>query len=201
MRASEKGSELRRRETGLSEHLAEGAGRKLPMHRHDDRSIATSELDMAASLAHLHETSLGQSGDDVGATDDRQCRAHADSWTVAMMGGSTTSGMVSSSKYSSSASRKFAKASSTVRPWLVTSTSKARATYHPPSCVTAAVNCTRTTLRHGGSRRGTFAVAKALVADVAPLASQNTNLAPVVEGPAISLTALHAKVRREGYVK
>ncbi|MDA8357767.1 MAG: hypothetical protein M0Z95_16085, partial [Actinomycetota bacterium] len=35
----------------------------------------------------------------------------------------------------------------------------------------------------------------------AHLASQNANLGPVVEGPAISLPALHAKVRREGYVK
>lgn len=74
MRASEKGEELRWRETGLSEHRAEGAGRKLPMHRHDDRSIAASELDVAASLTHLHETGLGQRGDDVGTTDDRQCR-------------------------------------------------------------------------------------------------------------------------------
>ena len=31
------------------------------------------------------------------------------------------------------------------------------------------------------------------------LASQNTNLAQVVEGPAVSLAGLHAKVRREGY--
>lgn len=34
---------------------------------------------------------------------------------------------------------------------------------------------------------------------VVHLASQNTNLEPVVEGPAISLAAVHAKVRREGY--
>ncbi len=32
VRASEKGNELRWRETGLSEHRAEGAGRELPMH-------------------------------------------------------------------------------------------------------------------------------------------------------------------------
>ncbi|MGH9108431.1 MAG: hypothetical protein ACRDY3_03020 [Acidimicrobiales bacterium] len=35
----------------------------------------------------------------------------------------------------------------------------------------------------------------------APPASQNANLDPVVEGPAISLTGLHAKVRRDGYTK
>ncbi len=185
MRASEKGDELRRRETGLSEHRTEGASRKLPMHRHDDRSIPAAGLDVAASLAHLHETGFGRRGDDVGATDDRQSRAHADSWTVAMMGGSVPSGRVSSSKHSSSASRKFAKASSTVRPWLATSTSKARATYHPPSCVTAAVNRTRTALRRDGLRRGTFYVAKSLAADVAaPSAPQSTNLGPAVEGPA-----------------
>ena len=33
----------------------------------------------------------------------------------------------------------------------------------------------------------------------APPAPQNANLAPVVEGPAISLAARHAKVRRDGY--
>jgi hypothetical protein len=33
----------------------------------------------------------------------------------------------------------------------------------------------------------------------AHLTSQNTNLAPVVEGSAISLAGVHAKVRREGY--
>ena len=35
----------------------------------------------------------------------------------------------------------------------------------------------------------------------AHLASQNANLGPAVEGPVISLTAVHAKVRREGYAK
>ena len=34
-----------------------------------------------------------------------------------------------------------------------------------------------------------------------PPASQNANLAPLVEGQAISLAARHAKVRREGYAK
>jgi hypothetical protein len=33
----------------------------------------------------------------------------------------------------------------------------------------------------------------------APLASQNANLEPLVEGPAISLPGLHVKVRREEY--
>ena len=32
-------------------------------------------------------------------------------------------------------------------------------------------------------------------------ASHNANLKPLVEGPAITLAARHAKVRREGYVK
>jgi hypothetical protein len=34
---------------------------------------------------------------------------------------------------------------------------------------------------------------------VAHPASFNTNLAPVIEGPIISLAPKHAKVRREGY--
>ncbi len=48
------------------------------------------------------------------------------------------------------------------------------------------------------SRRGRSVMMKTLVADVAHLATQKTNLDPVVEGPSISLAALHAKVRREG---
>jgi len=34
---------------------------------------------------------------------------------------------------------------------------------------------------------------------LAPPASHNANLEPLVEGPAISLAGLHAKVRREEY--
>jgi len=49
------------------------------------------------------------------------------------------------------------------------------------------------------SRRGKIDATNALVMGAAHLASQNTNLAPVVEGPAISLAGLHAKVRREEY--
>jgi hypothetical protein len=33
------------------------------------------------------------------------------------------------------------------------------------------------------------------------LASQNTNLGPLVEGPAITLAGRHTKVRREDYAK
>jgi site-specific DNA recombinase len=40
---------------------------------------------------------------------------------------------------------------------------------------------------------------KALVAGVAPPASQSANLDPLVEGPAITLAGRHTKVRREGY--
>jgi hypothetical protein len=35
----------------------------------------------------------------------------------------------------------------------------------------------------------------------APPASQNANLEPLIEGPAISLAARHAKVRRDGYAR
>ena len=37
--------------------------------------------------------------------------------------------------------------------------------------------------------------------NVAPPTSQNANLEPLVEAPAISLAARYAKVRREGYAK
>ena len=36
---------------------------------------------------------------------------------------------------------------------------------------------------------------------LAPAASQNANLGPLVEGPAITLAGRHTKVRREGYAK
>jgi hypothetical protein len=137
---------------------------------------------MTTALTHLGETGLGQSSNDLGTADDRQRRAHAESWTVAMIGGSMASGSASSSKYSSSASRRLARASSVVRPWLVTSTSRARATYHPSSCVTAAVNCTTTTLRRRGSRRGQQRLTKLLVRLLASPASRNANLEPLVEG-------------------
>ena len=52
-----------------------------------------------------------------------------------------------------------------------------------------------------GSRRGTVRRGNSLVIGSAPPASQNANLEPLVEGPAISLAARHTKVRREGYAK
>jgi len=48
-------------------------------------------------------------------------------------------------------------------------------------------------------RRGTSDGTKTLVAGVAPPASQNANLEPLIAGPAISLAARHTKVRRDGY--
>ena len=51
------------------------------------------------------------------------------------------------------------------------------------------------------SRRGRSDATKTLAAGVAPPASQNANLEPLVEGPAIGLAALHTntKLRRAGY--
>ena len=51
------------------------------------------------------------------------------------------------------------------------------------------------------SRRGRVRRARSLVVGLAPPASHNANYEPVVEGPAITLAARHAKVRREGYSK
>lgn len=70
---------------------------------------------MAASLADLLIADFGEGGDDSGAADDGECWAHAESWTVAMIGGSMSSGSAAPSKYSSSASRRLASASSMVR--------------------------------------------------------------------------------------
>ena len=108
MTDSEKGEEFRRREGGLSQDRPQRAGSELTVQRDDDRATVPAELDVAASLAHLHVTRFGKGDDDSGAADDGECRAHAESWTVAMIGGSISSGSVSSSKYSSSASRRLA---------------------------------------------------------------------------------------------
>ncbi|MDA8358441.1 MAG: hypothetical protein M0Z95_19615 [Actinomycetota bacterium] len=51
------------------------------------------------------------------------------------------------------------------------------------------------------TRRGSDSPAKSLVVGSAPPTSQNANLEPLVEAPAISLAARYAKVRREGYAK
>ena len=56
-------------------------------------------------------------------------------------------GTSSSSKYNSSASRRAASASSTLSPWLVTSTSRQRAAYHSPSFDTAAVSVRARSMR------------------------------------------------------
>ena len=79
-----------------------------------------------------------------GTGDDRQpLGAYAESRTsTGATIGSGASGAGWSSKYSSSASPKLASASSMVRPWLATSTSRQRATYQSPSGVTAAVSLT-----------------------------------------------------------
>ena len=44
-------------------------------------------------------------------------------------------------------------------------------------------------------------IVKLLVQRSAPPASHNANLVPLVEGPAISLAARRAKVRRAGYAR
>jgi hypothetical protein len=172
MTGSEKGDEFRRRERGLPQDRAQRPGSELTMQRDDDRATVPAELHVTASVADLLITHFGKSDDDSGAADDGERRTHAESWTVAMIGGSMSSGSASSSKYSSSASRRLASASSMLCPWLVTSTSRARATYHSPSCVMAAVNRTVTTLRLGRSRRGRLHRAKPLLVGSARVASQ-----------------------------
>ena len=57
------------------------------------------------------------------------------------------------------------------------------------------------TLYDGGGETTRSAAPRSAEDRWAHLASQNANLGPVVEGPAISLPAIHAKVRREGYAK
>ena len=53
--------------------------------------------------------------------------------------------------------------------------------------------------RSQNSRRGRESPAKSLAVGLAPPASQNANLEPLIEGPAISLAPPHTKVRRARY--
>ena len=203
MTCSEKRGGVRRREGRLPQDRMHRSPSELAMQRNDDRSPVRPELYVAASLPHLRVPCLGGGTNDGGATDHRERRTQAVSWTVAMIGGSMSSGNAFSSKYNSRASRRFAKASSIVWPWLVTSTSRARATYYSPSCMVAAVSLTVTTLGPGSSRRGNVPRAKSLVIGSAPrpcapgrsrtrnLMGRNHLLYPVelqghgVEGPAV----------------
>ena len=98
MTGSEKGDEFRRREGCLSQDRAQRAGSELTVQRDDDRATVPAELHVAASLADLLIAHLGKSDDDSSAADDGERRAHAVSWTVAMMGGSMSSGSAASSK-------------------------------------------------------------------------------------------------------
>ena len=132
----------------MADDRSQRADCQLSMHWHDHNSaVLGTQLDVASPLAHLHEAALPERSDHLGAGDDRERRAHAESSMVAMIGGSMLSGSISSSKYSSNASRRLASASSTVPPWLATSTSRQRATCQDPSCVTAAVNRIGTSVR------------------------------------------------------
>jgi len=88
MTGSEKGDEFSRGEGGLSQDRAQRARCELAVQRDDDRATAPAELHVAASLADLLITDLGKSHDDSATADDGERRAHAESWTVAMIGGS-----------------------------------------------------------------------------------------------------------------
>src|SRR5579875_1702699 len=98
------------------------------MQGNDHGAIVTAELAVASPGADDLEAVPLQGAGEPGTGDDGQpLRAHAESFTsTGATIGSDTSGAGSSSKYSSRASRRLARASSMVRPWLATSTSRHR---------------------------------------------------------------------------
>ena len=65
---------------------------------HDRAAIDVTELHMAPTLPHAFEACFPQSPDDFGPRDNRDRRCHAESSTVAMIGGSTPCGSGMSSK-------------------------------------------------------------------------------------------------------
>lgn len=83
----------------LSQDRRKRAACELPVERDDDRSpVGAAQLHMAATLRHVSEPGLAEGRDDPFAGDDGQCRAHAESSTVAMIVGSKLSGSAASSK-------------------------------------------------------------------------------------------------------
>lgn len=97
--------------------------------------------------------------------------------TGAMMGVSTRTSGDWSSKYSSRASARLDLASSTVSPWLATSTSKQRATYQGASWVIAAVRRMSESLGSGAEPNVCCLVGEATDLDRHLAATQRINLA------------------------
>src|SRR5919198_715739 len=96
--------------------------------------VAISKLLVAAARSDHCEPCALQGLHRLLPGDDRERAAHAGmrTSTGATIGWDACTGGASS-KYSSSASFRLARASSTLWPWLATSTSRQRATYHSPS--------------------------------------------------------------------
>jgi hypothetical protein len=74
------------REVCLSQNRAQRASRQLAMHRDDHRAALLAQLQVAATLAHLGESNLGQSTHDLEAGHHGEARAHAGMSTGAMIG-------------------------------------------------------------------------------------------------------------------
>ena len=132
--------ELVHAQSCLMQYAAECADSNLAVSWHNCGASASigrsSELDMASSLADLCEARRPQSARDFAIWQRSKRHRLRPRWCEPV--GSKVA--VGASKWSASASRKFAKASSSDSPWLATSTSKACATYHSPSCQTLAEN-------------------------------------------------------------
>lgn len=91
--SSAKVSELLRGQAGLAKDRPQRPESELVVHRNDDRApVLVAQLHVASSLTHLLESSPCQCPDRLRSGDDGQTGSHAESSTVAIMGGSNFSG-------------------------------------------------------------------------------------------------------------
>ena len=90
---SEQLTELVTGQPGLAQDRAQRPSCQLTVERHDHRPAGiVPKFDVAPPLADLSESSFLQRPDDLSTRDDGKGRAHAGTWTGAMIGGSTPSG-------------------------------------------------------------------------------------------------------------
>ncbi len=129
---------------GLAADGGQRAGCEFSVERddHGPTAVRVAEFEVAATLAAPFKPGPLQRRHQRAAGHHWGTGAHAGTRTSIWVtsGGSVGGAAGTSSKYSSSASLRLARAFSTVLPWLATSTSRQRATYQSPSLVTAAVS-------------------------------------------------------------
>ena len=111
------------------------------MERHNDRRDLPAELHVATTLADLDETNTPKRADDVCSAENRERRAPRRELERGDDGVLKRYGTVLILEVQLEGLLRLSSAPSVEAPWLVTSTSRQRATYQSPSWVIAAVNC------------------------------------------------------------